>query len=101
MMVTDRIADWQDYLDNHSNSRHDMVSTEVVRDEADFPSLENTVTRPETLQEHLLWQLRMADSIGRGESIGMCIIGNLDERGLSGAVGRGGRRADPCRAPCG
>ena len=53
MMVTDRIADWQDYLDNHSNSRHDMVSTEVVREEADFPSLENTVTRHETLQEHL------------------------------------------------
>ena len=81
MMVTDRIADWQDYLDNHSNSRHDMVSTEVVRDEADFPSLENTVTRPETLQEHLLWQLRMAGLDRAGESIGMCIIGNLDERG--------------------
>ena len=81
MMITDRIADWQDYLDNHSNSRHDMVSTEAVREESDFPSLENTVVRRETLQEHLLWQLQMAGLDQAGESIGMCIIGNLDERG--------------------
>ena len=81
MMVTDRIADWQDYLDNHSNSRHDLGSAEAVRDDADFPSLENTVTRRETLQEHLLWQLRMAGLDRTGESIGAYIIGNLDERG--------------------
>ena len=94
MMVTDRIADWQDYLDNHSNSRHDMVSTEVVREEADFPSLENTVTRRDTLQEHLLWQLRMAGLDEAGESIGMYIIGNLDERGyLEASVGEIGERA--------
>ncbi len=94
MMVTDRIADWQDYLDNHSNSRHDMVSTEVVREEADFPSLENTVTRRETLQEHLLWQLRMAGLDEAGESIGMYIIGNLDERGyLEASVGEIGELA--------
>ena len=80
-LVTDRIADWQDYLDNHANSRHDMVASEVVRQEEDFPSLENTVTRRETLQEHLLWQLRMAGLDRAGESIGQCIIGNLDERG--------------------
>lgn len=81
MVVTDRITDWQDYLDNHANSRHDMVNTEAVRNEADFPSLENTVTRGETLQEHLLWQLRMAGLDEAGERVGMCIIGNLDERG--------------------
>lgn len=81
MLVTDRIADWQDYLDNHSNSRHDMVASEVGRQEEDFPSLENTVTRRETLHEHLLWQLRMAGLDPAGESIGLCIIGNLDERG--------------------
>ncbi|MDE0027789.1 MAG: RNA polymerase factor sigma-54 [Deltaproteobacteria bacterium] len=80
-LVTDRIADWQDYLDNHSNSRHDMVAPEVVRQEEDFPSLEDTITRRETLHEHLLWQLRMAGLDPAGESIGLCIIGNLDERG--------------------
>ena len=81
MLVTDRIADWQDYLDNHSNSRHDMVGSEAVRQEEDFPSFENNVTRRETLHEHLLWQLRMAGLDPAGESIGQCIIGNLDERG--------------------
>lgn len=77
--VTDRIAEWQDYL--NANSRHDMGSSEAAREDEDFPSLENTVTRKETLQEHLLWQLRMAGLDHAGESIGMFIIGNLDERG--------------------
>ena len=77
--VTDRIAEWQDYL--NANSRHDMGSPEAAREDEDFPSLENTVTRKETLQEHLLWQLRMDGLDHAGESIGMFIIGNLDERG--------------------
>lgn len=77
--IADRIADWQDYL--NANSRHDMGSPEAAREEEDSPSLENTVTRRETLQEHLLWQLRMAGLDHEGESIGMFIIGNLDERG--------------------
>ncbi len=78
-LVADRIAEWQDYLG--ANSRHDMASPEVVREEEDFPSLENTVTRRETLQEHLLWQLRMAGLDPSGEDAGTVIIGNLDERG--------------------
>lgn len=79
MLVTERIAEWQDYLG--TNSRHDLVSSEVVREEEDYPSLENTVTRRETLQEHLLWQLRMAGLDRSDEDIGTVIIGNLDERG--------------------
>ena len=79
MLVADRIAEWQDYLG--TNSRHDMASPEVVREEEDFPSLENTVTRRETLQEHLLWQLRMAGLDPSAEDVGTVIIGNLDERG--------------------
>ena len=79
LLVADRMAEWQDYLG--TNSRHDMASPEVVREEEDFLSLENTVTRRETLQEHLLWQLRMAGLDPSAEDIGAFIIGNLDERG--------------------
>ncbi len=79
LLVADRMAEWQDYLG--TNSRHDMASPEVVREEEDFPSLENTVTRRETLQEHLLWQLRMAGLDPAAEDIGTVIIGNLDEWG--------------------
>lgn len=94
--VTDRILEWQDYL--NANSRHDMGSPEAAREDEDFPSLEDTVTRKETLQEHLLWQLRMAGLDHTGESIGMFIIGNLDERGyLEASVEEVGElaRADP------
>ena len=82
--VTDKIADWQDYLDNYSNGRHDMGSTEAARDEDGYPSWENTVSRKDSLQDHLLWQLRMSGLNRYEEAIGVVIIGNLRENGYLG-----------------
>jgi len=81
MNLTDKISDWQDYLDNHSNARHDMASAETARAEEGFPSWENTVSRKESLQDHLLWQLRMSGLNEDEEAIGAVIIGNLNENG--------------------
>ncbi|MCZ6450187.1 MAG: RNA polymerase sigma-54 factor, partial [Deltaproteobacteria bacterium] len=61
--ATDKIGsvDWQDYLESHSNAIHGSLTSEASRDEDDgFPSWENTVTRTETLQGHLVWQLRLS-----------------------------------------
>ena len=82
--ATDKIGsvDWQDYLESHSNAIHGSLTSEASRDEDDgFPSWENTVTRTETLQDHLVWQLRLSDLDERQETIGLHIIGNLDDRG--------------------
>jgi len=49
------------------------------------PSREVTelqVTRPPTLEEHLLWQLRLVASSEEEFRLGEWIIGNLDERGF-------------------
>jgi RNA polymerase sigma-54 factor len=82
---TDKIGtvDWQDYLDSHgSNSTHGSLSAEAGRDDRDgYPSWENTLTKKDSLQDHLAWQLRLSDLEERGQQIGQYIVGNLDEKG--------------------
>jgi RNA polymerase sigma-54 factor len=74
--------DWQDYLDTHSNSRHGSLTAEATRDDDEgYPTWENTLTRTETLQDHLVWQLRLSGLSESEETIGLHIIGNLDDRG--------------------
>jgi len=75
-------VDWQDYLESHSNSIHGSLTAEAGREDGDgYPSWENTLSKTETLYDHLVWQLRLSDLDERDQSIGMYIIGNLDERG--------------------
>src|SRR5262249_37642034 len=50
-------------------------------EEMEAPPLENTLTRPQNLSEHLLWQLAMNLPEGMEQEIGRAIIGNLDEAG--------------------
>ncbi len=47
----------------------------------DFPSYEQTLTKPPSLEEHLEWQLRLSSLEGVNRDIGRMIIGNLDEDG--------------------
>ena len=46
----------------------------------EFP-IENTLTRPPNLTDHLTWQLGMSDASPRVKEIGDFIIGNIDEDG--------------------
>ena len=47
----------------------------------DFPSYEQTLTKPASLEEHLEWQLRLSSLEGKDRFIGRAIVGNLDENG--------------------
>ncbi len=47
----------------------------------EFPSYEQTLTKPTSLEEHLEWQLRLSSLEGPERDIGRLIIGNLDEDG--------------------
>ena len=52
----------------------------------ELPSYEQTLTRSETLQEHLFWQLQLANLKELERDIGARIIGDIDESGyLKGA----------------
>jgi len=56
-------------------------SVSQVASDDDFPSYEQTLTKPASLEEHLLWQLRLSALTDKEKSIGINLIGNLDEDG--------------------
>ncbi len=84
LSTADKIGtlDWQEYMDSHSNSVHGSLTAEASRDEDEGPpSWENTLTKKNSLEDHLVWQLRLSKLGEREETIGLYIIGNLDENG--------------------
>ncbi len=66
-------AYFQDYIEYGYNPR-------MSEEHEEFP-IENTLTRPPNLTDHLTWQLMMSDSSPRVKEIGQFIIGNIDEDG--------------------
>ena len=46
-----------------------------------FPSYDQTLTKPATLEDHLQWQLQLSSEDEEEKAIGQMIIGNLDEDG--------------------
>src|SRR6266699_1542323 len=67
-------AYFQDYIEYGYNPRA------MGEEHEEFP-IENTLTRPPNLTDHLTWQLSMSDSSPRTKEIGQFIIGNIDEDG--------------------
>ncbi len=69
---------WEDYYESDwrpGGGKYEAFS------EGDFPSYDQTLTKPATLEEHLLWQLRLSSEDEEEKAIGHMIIGNLDEDG--------------------
>ena len=63
LSAVDKIGtlDWQEYLDTHSNSIHGSLTAEATSDDGDSPpSWENSLTKKTTLEDHLIWQLRLS-----------------------------------------
>ena len=69
---------WEDYFDSDRRAG-DVEYPAASQDE--FPSYDQTLTKPTSLEDHLLWQLALSGLIGREKSIGQMIIGNLDDDG--------------------
>jgi RNA polymerase sigma-54 factor len=66
-------AYFQDYIEYGYNPR-------MGEEHDEFP-IENTLTRPPNLSDHLTWQLSMSDASPRIKEIGAFLIGNIDEDG--------------------
>jgi len=84
LSTVDKIGtlDWQEYLDTHSNSMHGSLTAEAGSEDGDSPpSWENSITKKTSLEDHLLWQLRLSKITELESSIGLYIIQNLDENG--------------------
>jgi RNA polymerase sigma-54 factor len=70
----DYAAYFQDYMDL-------SYQPQAPAEEIEIPPLENTLTRPQSLADHLLWQLDMTIIPARQKEIGRAFIGNLDDDG--------------------
>jgi len=84
LSAVDKIGtlDWQEYLDTHSNSIHGSLTAEATSEDGDSPpSWENSLTKKTTLEDHLIWQLRLSKITEQESSIGLYVIQNLDENG--------------------
>jgi RNA polymerase sigma-54 factor len=69
--------DWQSYAEAYPQTGFQNE----VREDDERRSLEGTLTRRETLAEHLTWQLQLSDLDARERAGAEWIIGNLDEDG--------------------
>src|SRR5512145_876129 len=70
--------DWHTYLESYSLGG---TTADNYEDDEDRPSYENLLTRKPSLQDHLLWQLKLSAIEGRDRLIAEEIIGNLDDDG--------------------
>ncbi|MCP4445293.1 MAG: RNA polymerase factor sigma-54 [Myxococcales bacterium] len=71
--------DWENYLDTYQSGA--SPGSGVRPGDDDLPSLEQTLTKTESLEEHLMWQLRMSDLDEEQKQIGELLLGNIDRDG--------------------
>jgi len=71
--------DWEKYLEQYQSSPR--TGSEIRRDFDDMPGYEQTLTRSESLAEHLMWQLQMSDADSMVREAALCVIHNLDDHG--------------------
>jgi RNA polymerase sigma-54 factor len=88
-----REVDWEKFLENRTLQQVPAASRGGFEE---LPPIDQNLTRPRSLQEHLLWQLQMSDFTEDERQFAELVIGNLDERGyldLSGAEQPDGSRS--------
>lgn len=71
----------EDFDNNYDNDWPSGPLETTALSDDDFPSYEQTLTRPPSLEEHLLWQMRLSSLTPHECAIGHMLIGNLDEDG--------------------
>lgn len=77
-------VDWEQYLNQYDNPPPSDRPLEIPEERA---SLENIISTTTTLQDHLMWQLRLSNLDAGEQAIGELVVGNVDEKGyLSSTV---------------
>jgi RNA polymerase sigma-54 factor len=89
-----REVDWEKFLENRT-LQQPMPGGRGGFEE--LPPIEQNLTRPGSLREHLLWQLQMSDFTDLERRFAELVIGNLDERGYLDL--KGVERPDGTRTP--
>lgn len=85
--------DWESYLENYQQLGP-TAGPGIKRDD-DLPGVEQTLTRGDTLFEHLIWQIRLSNFTKEEVHAAVWICGNLNETGYFKMDDTAG---DPCIA---
>ncbi len=71
-------VDWEKYLENQQLRQPAGAGRGGFED---LPPIEQNLTSPPSMREHLMWQLHMSDLIDEELQFAELVIGNLDEKG--------------------
>ena len=71
--------DWREYMENYSNNWQEAEPADP--DDERRQTVENTLTRKTSLEDHLMWQLRLSSLLEADQRIGATIIYNLSDDG--------------------
>jgi len=75
--------DWEGYLEEYNTNTPVVSETDPNQE---WPNFDNRLTDAATLEDHLVWQVRLSDCSEEEREIGSCIIGNLDKDGYLDAT---------------
>ncbi len=87
-------VDWEQFLENRSQQQALPTSRGGFEE---LPPIEQNLTKLESLQDHLLWQIQNSDFTDTERQFAELVIGNLDDRGLLDL--KGIDRGDGTRTP--
>lgn len=73
--------DWESYTEQFNSSSSSSPNMKEATSPDDLPSYENMVSKSESLQEHLEWQLRMESLSADTLNLALDLIGNIDDDG--------------------
>lgn len=73
--------DWESYSESFNSNSSSSPNMKESLSPDDMPSYENMVSKGQTLQEHLEWQLRMENMHLDALNFCLDIIGNIDDDG--------------------
>lgn len=89
-----REVDWEKFLENRTLQQTSPVQRGGFEE---LPPIEQNLTKPSNLRDHLLWQLQMSDFTDVERRFAELVIGNLDEKGYLDLLGI--ERPDGSRTP--
>jgi RNA polymerase sigma-54 factor len=87
-------VDWEQFLENRSQQQALPTSRGGFEE---LPPIEQNLTKLESLQDHLLWQIQNSDFTDTERNFAELVIGNLDDRGFLDL--KGVEREDGTRTP--
>ncbi len=89
-----REVDWEKFLENRTLQQSPTANRGGFEE---LPPIEQNLTKPRSLQDHLLWQLQMSDFMEAERGFAELVIGNLDDKGYLDLEGV--ERPDGTRTP--